>query len=101
MSNSFIYNDEDDLNELYSEEEEEQEEIDDRGVSVIYEDEEVERINEDNFLFSDFPNYYEILNEGNSVDEVPENLDEATHEADVLMYKAKALGKSQTAIQVA
>lgn len=33
--------------------------------------------------------------------QLPENLDEATHEADVLMYKAKALGKSQTAIQVA
>ena len=84
MSNSFIYDNEDDLDEIFGKDEDEQdeqeEEIDDRGVSVIYEDEEVERINEDNFLFSDFPNYYEILNEGNSIDEVPENLDEAKQE---------------------
>lgn len=30
--------------------------------------------------------------------ELPENLDEATHQADALMYQSKALGKSQTTI---
>lgn len=32
---------------------------------------------------------------------LPENLDDATHQADLLMYKAKELGKSQTTIQLA
>lgn len=32
---------------------------------------------------------------------LPKNLDDATHIADLLMYKAKALGKSQTTIQMA
>ena len=34
-------------------------------------------------------------------DHLPEDLDDATHAADMLMYKAKALGKSQTTIQIA
>ena len=34
-------------------------------------------------------------------DHLPENLDEATHQADQLMYKSKMLGKSQTTIQFA
>lgn len=32
-------------------------------------------------------------------DHLPEDLDDATHEADLLMYKAKELGKAQTTIQ--
>jgi hypothetical protein len=74
MSNSFIYNDEDDVNELYSEEEEEQEEIDDRGVSEIYEDEEFERQNTDNVILSDFPKLDSILAEGRNFDDIPEGL---------------------------
>jgi diguanylate cyclase (GGDEF)-like protein len=33
--------------------------------------------------------------------QLPENLDEATHKADLLMYQAKELGKAQTAIRIA
>jgi diguanylate cyclase (GGDEF)-like protein len=34
-------------------------------------------------------------------DNLPEDLDDATHAADLLMYKAKELGKAQTAIRIA
>lgn len=30
--------------------------------------------------------------------ELPENIDEATHQADILMYQSKLHGKSQTTI---
>ena len=33
--------------------------------------------------------------------QLPKNLDEATHKADVLMYRAKELGKAQTTIRIA